>query len=87
MSDPHRHELNPNNPLVREAHSQWHAICAIIMAKLKLSNVEITEEDLARVKGQSIVIDNRNQQLNIRLVSDDEAKRLARQNGGQFKPS
>lgn len=84
---PHSHELNPNNPAVRAAHSHWHAITAIIMHKHGLKEVEITPADVSVCEGKAVCIDERGGKCVIRLMSMDEAKKLAREHGGGFGAS
>lgn len=84
-------ELNPNNPVVQEFRGQWDKIAAILMWKFRVNKVQITLEDIERFAnderfGHNIVLDNRGDDperpLILRLVSDAEAVKLARQEGG-----
>lgn len=84
-------ELNPNNPVVAEFRDQWHKLAAILMWKFRVNKVQITLEDIDRFMndqrfGKNIVLDNRGDDprrpLTLRLVNDDEAVRLAREEGG-----
>jgi hypothetical protein len=82
-------ELNPNHQVVRQAHSQWHKIAALIMVKLGLSELKLTPDDVAKItKGNvNIVLDARDESktgaLTVRIVDDKTAAVLARQEGGR----
>ena len=76
-------ELNPNHPVTRFAHDQWHKIALILMCKWGKDEVVITSEDLeaiaSRPNGCNIAFISRNNVITLRLVDNDEAKRLARE--------
>lgn len=77
-------EFNPNHPVVISARDQWHKFCAILMHKSGRENVEITSDDINTFMGlnKSIVIDARNDRLFLRLMDNQEAMKLAREEGG-----
>jgi hypothetical protein len=79
-------ERNPNHPVVRELSDQWYKICAALMLKFGKTEIQITEHDLKRLSDSdkaNIVADTRGDRfLTLRLVSDDEAIRLAKKEGG-----
>lgn len=77
-------ELNPNHPVVQEARDQWFKYCAILMAKMGKTDVEITVDDVMTLgdNQSTIVLDNRGGRCVLRLVSMAEGERLARNEGG-----
>lgn len=77
-------ELNPNHPVLQEAHGNWHKFCAVLMLKFGADEVEITLDDVMRLgdNEKSIVLDMRNERCVLRLVSMAEGERLARREGG-----
>lgn len=72
-------ELNPNHPVTKTARDHWHKIAAIIMVKLGRTEIEITEPDIQRLEGKNIVLDERGKKLVVRIVNDEEARRLLQQ--------
>lgn len=82
-------ELNPNHKVVRQAHSQWHKIAAMIMVKLGKSELEFTIDDVNKIaKGNvNIVLDARGEsktgKLRVLIVDDKTADDLARREGGR----
>jgi hypothetical protein len=77
--------LNPNHPVVKETQEQWYKLCAILMFKYGQAEVQVTAEDIARFmqSGKSnITIHPKNDVITLRLVTDEEAARLAREAGG-----
>lgn len=77
-------ERNPNHPITRTVHDHWHKIAAIIMLKLNVRTVTITQADLIKFAGEDldIVIHEHDKVLDIKLVSKEEGERLARKEGG-----
>lgn len=79
-------ELNPNNPITSGMRDQWHKIVAVLMADYGIVEFEITPmmlDDFAiTYPGGAVVADARDGRFVIRLVSGDEAERLARKEGG-----
>jgi len=79
-------ELNPNHPVTREFHEQWHKVCALVMIKLGVREVHIDEDDIRRLAdepgGCNITMRVRNEVIILKLVDDAEAERLAREDGG-----
>lgn len=79
------HALNPNHPVVRETEQQWYKLCAILMHKLGLHEVKITEADVNALLDSgmaNITIYPKGDTITLRLVDDREAARLAREAGG-----
>jgi hypothetical protein len=79
------HALNPNHPVVKEAEEQWYKLCAVLIHKQGLTEVKITSADLdafMRSGRANITIHPSADTITLRLVTDEEAQRLARQAGG-----
>lgn len=79
-------ELNPNHPVTRKAHDNWHKVAALIMMKLGINEVVLTLEDInslgTRPGGTNIAMKDADGVLRIFLCTDEEGQRLARQEGG-----
>jgi hypothetical protein len=78
--------LNPNHPTTRAMEHQWHAVLAIVMHKLGVTELAISDADvLSLVPGTGVAVqDGKNGDglLHVWLVSPEEAKRLALEQGG-----
>lgn len=77
-------ELNPNHHTTRTAHDHWHKIAALLLMKLG-GRAVITLADIAaldRDPKHNIVLDDRNNELTLYMVDDQEGMRLARREGG-----
>lgn len=81
-------ERNPNHPVTRAAHDQWHKIAALLMFKFRAqmgSEVVITEADVVALAatpgGTNIVLHEKADGLHLRLVDDDDADRLVAKEG------
>lgn len=77
-------EINPNHPVLREAHDHWHKFCAILMSKFGATEVEITIDDVMQLgdNEHAIVLDTRGGRCVLRMVTMEEGERLARKEGG-----
>lgn len=80
-------ELNPNHPVTRQVHDQWHKICALLMMKMGVTQVVITENDIAQLKrdsGVNIMIcpSKKDNTITVELMDDATSIRLARLAGG-----
>lgn len=78
-------ELNPNHPVTIELREQWHKLCAIVMFKLDLQEITITVSDIQRMSDSgmaNITMRSKGNVITLALVSDAEAARLARKEGG-----
>jgi hypothetical protein len=82
-------ELNPNNYVTRTMHDNWHKLVAVIVFKLRGAggSIIITQDDVDRFTEElpdgAIVCDARGgRTITLRLVDRDEAKQLARKEGG-----
>lgn len=78
--------LNPNHPTTRAMEGQWHAVLALVMNKLGVTELTISDADVAAMApGAGVAVqDGRNGDglLHVWLVSPEEALRLAREQGG-----
>lgn len=79
-------ELNPNHKTTEAMHEQWHKICAILMHKFDLKHVCITSADIERsLKDQNglfITMQELPDGLHLKMVTEEEAIRLAKKEGG-----
>lgn len=41
-------ELNPNHPVTREVHDQWHKICFLLMRKMGVTEIAISPDEVTR---------------------------------------
>ena len=80
-------ELNPDHPVIKQIHDQWHSICFLIMKKLGVSEVRITSADVAKIEPEkeAITIQEKDNQLVITIRSMDEAKRMLEQDEANRK--
>lgn len=81
-------ELNPNHAATRAARENWHKIAAMLMRKMGKTEVVISLEEIAnftadasQAKNITIRFDD-NIGIELKLVDDEEAGRLAREQGG-----
>jgi hypothetical protein len=77
--------LNPNHPVVHEMHDQWYKLCAILLFKSGQTEARITLDDIEKFSSSglaNIAIHPKGKTITLRLVSDIEASRLAKQEGG-----
>jgi hypothetical protein len=77
-------ELNPNHPVTKSAHDQWHKILAVVMLKLNVTHVEITVEDVACLGDgtSAVVVQEINDVMHVRVVTMEEGRKLAKAEGG-----
>jgi hypothetical protein len=85
-------EINPNHPVTREAHDHWHKIAALLLMKItggdknKVVRISVAEIELhiAERGGDmgAIVLQERGDYMELRMVDSAEAQRLAKQEGG-----
>jgi hypothetical protein len=80
-------ELNPNHPVTRAAHDQWHKIALLLMRMMGETAVVIPAEEVAKLAdtfdGGAITIKFRDDGIHLRIVGPAEAARLLREEGGQ----
>lgn len=78
-----RDEINPNHPVTRLLRDNWHAVVAVLMVKFKVTEVEITTDDLVRLESvfpqalPAVVADTRGGKFIVRLMAMDDALELA----------
>lgn len=77
-------EINPNHPVTRQAHDHWHKVAAILMMRLGVDVLEITEDDVSKLGNneKAVVADCRGGKFVLRLVTMEEGEKLAREAGG-----
>ena len=81
---PHPDEFNPNHPVVKAAHDNWHKIAAFIMWKLrvKVLSFSIADIDAMAKEDMVIVLHDHNDSLEVKLMPRLEGEKLAREHGG-----
>jgi len=77
-------ELNPDHPVTRLTHDNWHKIVGVLMLKFGLTDVEILSEDVLRLgdNEKCVVADCRGGKFVIRVMDMAEGEKLARREGG-----
>lgn len=78
-------ELNPNHPVTSSMREEWHKLCALLIFKSGKTEVTIDTSDLERFLNSglaNITMRPSGDAITLRLVSDAEAARLAREEGG-----
>lgn len=72
-------ELNPDHPVTKKVHHEWHKIAALLMAKFKQTSVEITEEDVRAFAncGTTNIVIKAGKTIKLSLVDDVTALRLS----------
>lgn len=78
-------ELNPNHGVTNEIRDQWYKLCAIMLFKSGKREIKITSEDIDQFMNSgicNITVRPQDRVLTLALVSDAEAARLAREEGG-----
>ena len=76
---------NPNHPVVREMENQWYKLCALALFKLGKTELRITAADIEAFSSSglaNITVHPKDDVITLRLVSDEEAMRLSKQEGG-----
>ena len=78
-------ELNPDHPVTRTLHDQWHKMCFMLLHKLNDGKeVIITAEDVnqmaARYPDHAILVHDKKDGLHLRIVTMKEAEKLGAQN-------
>ena len=77
-------ELNPNHPVTSRMSDQWHKIVALLLMRTN-SHTEIPLDEVERFANSglgAVVIRTEADTIILDLVSWEEAKRLAKQEGG-----
>lgn len=77
--------LNPNHPVVQEVQDQWYKLCAILIHRSGATEVKITWSDVDAFADSglaNIVVHPQDDGITLRLVSNKEAREIARKEGG-----
>ncbi len=79
--------LNPNHRMTQATEDQWHKIAGLILHKLGQREVVLTKQDILSATDPGggmlcIAIEEKADGIHVRLVSEAEGRRLARENGG-----
>lgn len=73
-------ELNPNNPTTKAAHDHWHAIVAVMMVKLGLTDVLINRTDMDKLhalpEAPTVMLHDSAEGLRVKLITRAEAEQL-----------
>jgi len=77
-------EINPQHPVTKTLHDQWHKLCLLLIDKLNDGDeVVITEADVkqlaVRYPDHAILAHDKKDGLHLRIVSMAEAKKLGAQ--------
>jgi hypothetical protein len=80
-------ELNPNHGVTIEMREQYHKLLAFVIWKSGSDRLVITAADLERFQndrpdGTNLVVEPKNDIMTLRIVTDEEGRRLARMAGG-----
>ena len=77
-------ELNPNHPVVNTLRDHWNIIAGLMLRKLAPKGIIITEQDIREANENKlyVCVNDRADGLHIYLVTEEEAKALARKEGG-----
>lgn len=79
-------EINPNHSVTQALHDQWHAVIAVMMIKLGITEMEITPADIERASApasqKAVVADARGGRFVVRLMDIEAAMKLAKKEGG-----
>lgn len=76
-------ELNPNNEMTASVREHWQKLCALAVAKAG-GEITITPNDIRAMGGDGffLTVGGEGDDIVLRLVSKEEAERLARMHGG-----
>ena len=72
----------PNKNLVFVAQGEWHKFTLMIMHKLGVMDISLTQQDVKDVAAsgkKNIVAEDRGHEIRIRLVTDEEAAEITAQ--------
>lgn len=79
-------EINPDHPMTKAMHDQWHKIAVLLMMKLKQRHIEISASDIEKLiasESSTVVVQTKGDKIILDLVSEAEGKRILKQQGGQ----
>lgn len=79
-------ELNPNHPVTQAIHDHWHKIAALILYKLEIEEIVISANDINLLGNseKAVMFEELEDGIHVRLVSMEEAERLAVKEGGKL---
>lgn len=78
-------ELNPNHPVTQGFREQWAKLCALLIFQSGATKATITSDEIDRFVASgraNITMRADGNVITLQLVSDAEAARLARREGG-----
>lgn len=78
-------EKNPNHAMTQAISGQWHKIAALLIRKLGVDHVVISEHDVAMLSSSSnknITVKELDDGIHLRLVDDKRAAELIKKEGG-----
>jgi hypothetical protein len=80
-------ELNPNHPVTRQAHDQWHKIAILLLNKFCPKGIVINLADIQKLTDDwgempSIVMHDRADGLHLYIVDETKGRELAATEGG-----
>jgi len=78
-------EYNPNHPVTREVHDQWHKIVALIMLHFGITEFRLTDDMIRNMpRDIAVVFDSRKAMGDavVKLVSMSDAIKMAKNEGG-----
>ncbi|TAL43980.1 MAG: hypothetical protein EPN91_05285 [Salinibacterium sp.] len=83
---PNPDEVNPHHPVTMGLHAEWHKLLAIVMWKLNVREIVLTEADIRGFvahlpDGSAVLAHDKRDGLHLRLIDACEAERLAREEG------
>lgn len=75
-------ELNPNHPVTKAMHAEWHKLAALAVMKAG-GHIVISMEDLESFPlGGAVTVQELDDGIHLRIVDAETAERLARKEGG-----
>lgn len=88
------HEINPDHPVASGLREQWHTVAAILIRRLQrataIDEVVITQQEVdaflqEHPAGSTIVANDTADGLHLRIVTEEEGQRIARQEALRMK--
>ena len=75
-------EINPEHPVTKAVHDDWHKIVAILLHKLGIQEIAITANDIDKLMRAfpdmpTVILRAEGEILRLQLVSLEEGKRAA----------
>lgn len=80
-------ELNPDHPVTKQIHDHWHTLCLMIMRKLGIKEVIITEQDFIGVEPGTlnISIQELADGMHVRVMSNQEMLAFLEEEGKKLE--